>query len=266
MMPLSARAHGDLHERIANVTSEIGHNPTNARLFLVRGELQREHEDWPAAEADFARAEKLDPQLAAADLCRARLLTDSGKLAAARAKFDQYLVRCPKDGPALVARARLLVRLGERNLAAADFTRALALIGEPQPEFFLERAQAQVADGQVDAALRGLDEGMKVLGPIVTLQLYAIDLELGLKHFDAALGRLQTVIEQSPRKENWLVRRAEIQVAAGKLAEARESYQSALAAIEELPARLQNSDAMMQLSGRVNGALNGLTNSAARTE
>src|SRR2546429_3401664 len=44
-----------------------------------------------------------------------------------------------------------------------------------------DRALAAEGGDHLDEALRGLDEGIKRLGPIVTLELYAIDLELDRK-------------------------------------------------------------------------------------
>ena len=53
----------------------------------------------------------------------------------------------------------------------------------------------------IDEALRGLDEGINQLGPVVTLQLLAIDLELRRKSYDAALTRLDLIAAESERKE-----------------------------------------------------------------
>jgi tetratricopeptide (TPR) repeat protein len=258
-IPTAMFAHGDLHVRIAAMTEQIAKNPDNARLFLERGELHREHQDWKAAEADYDRAERLDPKLSRVDFCRGEMLVDSGDLKAACAMFDRYLTREPEDGHALVARARALVKLGKREAAVADFTSAIRLLAEPQPEFFLERAQALLADGRVEEALRGLDEGVKRLGPIVTLQLYAIDLELGRKAYDAALARLATIEAQAARKESWLSKRGDIELLMGRPKDARKSYAAALAALDALPPRLQKTRAMLSLRAHLSTALAGTT-------
>jgi tetratricopeptide (TPR) repeat protein len=260
LAPLTARAHGDVHERIVSATLVIEQDPTNARLYMIRGELHREHQDYPAASADYNHAAKLDPKLAAVDLCRAKLLVDSGKLAAARAKFDEYLARVPEDGRALAERGRLLARLDQRKQAIADFTRALTLLREPQPDIFLERAQIQMADDQQEAARQGLDEGIKTLGPLVTLQLYAIELDLSCTNYDSAVARLDTIIKQSARKENWLLKRGDVLLRAGKTEAARESYRKAIEAIQALPSRLQESEAVFELKRSVEQKLNTVTN------
>lgn len=260
LTPVAGYAHGDVHLRIAAVTEQIAKDPDNARLFLERGELHREHQEWKAAEADYDRAAQLDPKLAVVGFCRAKMLADSGQWPAARAKLDGYLAGNPQDAQAFVARARVLVKLGERKSAVADFTRGIELSREPQPEFFLERAQALVADGEVNEALRGLDEGVKRLGPIVTFQLAAIDLNVAQKNYEAALARLDTVLSQAARKESWLAKRGDIESLMGRAADARKSYEAAQAALGALPLRFQKNQAMLDLRAHLNAALAGITN------
>ena len=266
LIPSSASAHGEIHERIKNATLAIERDSTNARLYLLRAELHSEHLDYPAANDDVDRAERLDPNLAAVDLSRARLLAHFSQMAAARTNYDRYLKRVPDDGNALVERARLFVRLNQRKLAVADFNRALTILREPGPDVYLDRAKTQIAEGQSEAALRGLDEGIKALGPIVALQLYAIELELARTNYDSAVRRVDTITSQSARKESWLVKRAEILQRAGKKTEARESYQSALDAIHALPPRLQGSESVIELGQQIGRALKDVTNAPANTK
>ena len=107
----------------------------------------------------------------------------------------------------------------------------------------------------VDEALRGLDEGLRRLGPLTTLQLFAIDFELANNRYEAALARLETITAQSPRKEPWLARRGEILEQAGRAAQARLAYEQALAAIESLPARHRTTEATAKLEAQIRAAL-----------
>ncbi len=103
----------------------------------------------------------------------------------------------------------------------------------------------------MDEAVRGLDEGIQKLGPAITLQLYAIDLELKKNQFDAALIRLEQITAKASRKETWLARRGDIQEKAGRVDQALVAYASALEAIQKLPAHRQSTQAMTQLKARV---------------
>ncbi len=261
VQPQTAWAHGDLHLRILAITQQIKAATNNpARLYLERGELQREHGERKAASADYDRAAQLDPNLPGVDFCRAKLLADSDQLEAARAMFDQALQRSPADGECWVGRGRVLLKLGQRETAIADLQRGLELLRQPRPDDVLELARTLTAKGQVAEALRSLDEGIKKLGPIVPLQGYAVDLELGQKNTDAALARIETILAHALRKESWFARRGDILLEAGRAAEARGSYEAALAAVNRLPGRLQQGPAMVKLQAHVNTALTGLTN------
>ena len=257
MLPSPVAGHGDLHERIAALTKQIEQCPTNADLYLQRGELHRLHRDWDAALADYERAAQRDPGLAAIDLHRGRMLLEAGRAQSARAALDRFLARHPDHAEARVARARVLVRLGHRAAAAEDFTRAIAQLPRPKPEYYLERARALAADGdeRLDEALRGLDEGLEKLDQPVALQLFAIDLDLKKRRYDAALARLEKISAQAARRETWLARRGEILEQAGRPAEARKAFRAGLAATESLPPHRRNVKAVVELEKRLRTGL-----------
>jgi tetratricopeptide (TPR) repeat protein len=255
--PRSTAAHEGLHEQIAEVTARIKREPKNAALFLKRGELHRLHRNWDRALSDYRRAEMLDPNLDAVQFGLGRMYFEAGKPQQAKSRLDRYLSRHPNQVEALVTRARLLVKLGLRHAAANDYSAAIAQSPEPKPEYYIERAKALAGEGPAgrQVALAGLDEGIKKLGPIVTLELFAIDLEVASRHYDAALERLERVAAQSQRKEAWLARRGEILRQAGRVAEAREAFSRALEALESLPAFRRNTKATVELENRVRAAL-----------
>jgi tetratricopeptide (TPR) repeat protein len=253
VMPLLARAHSDLHVQIESVTGRIRQDPHDAMLYLKRGELYRVHGDWDAAQVDYDRVARLAPDFTDIDFFRGKMLLEAGQPKPARRCLDHFLEKQPNHAEALIARARVLAKLDEGEAAASDFSRALGLLPEPKPDYYLERAQVLVCtgDARVEAALRSLDEGIKRLGPLVALQLRAIDLELMRKNPDGALVRLEQLIAQSSRRESWLARKGEILSRAGRTREAREAFAAALKAIESLPAGHRKTKAMLALENRL---------------
>jgi len=245
-----AQAHGDLHERILAVTREIATAPS-AQLHLQRGELYHEHEEYALALADFDRAEELRPSLDAIRYARARTLFKSGLWAPARAVLDAYLKKAPRHADAFLLRARVLSALQQYREAVADFDRNLALTPQPWPECFLERADALLAAGEKPAALASLDEGIRRLGNLVTFQNAAIAIELALGHHDAALARVDRVLNDLQRKESWLARRGEILESAGRAAEAKNTFAEALGLIDRLPAQHRETKSMRDLQARL---------------
>lgn len=249
LIPSFARAHEGLHEQIEAITAKIKRDPKNAALYLQRGELYRLHHEWARAAADYDRASRLQPGLTIVDLGRGKMLLESRRFRQAKVVLDRFLQQQPRHVEGLITRGRVLAKIGARLDAANDFTGALTLT--PEPELYLERAQVLAGDERhVQEALRGLDEGIKQLGPVVTLELAAIDLELRRNNYDAALTRLDVITAQSERKETWLVRRGEILKAAGRHEEARKAFSAALVAIESLPPERRQSRAMTALQLR----------------
>ncbi len=251
LAPMLTHAHGALDERIRAVTAQIERVTNNPQPYIQRGELHREHQDWKAAQSDYDRAEKLDARLIRLNFFRARMFNDMGDATKALGLLNNYLGANTNDSEALILRARVRAKSGEGQGAVADFSRAIQLLREPQPEIFLERAELQITAGRVDEALIGLDEGIAKLGSVITLQTRALDMELNRTNYDGALVRLAKIVESSPRKEAWLARRGEILIQAGRVMEATKSFGDAQAAIEALPARLRESAAMTELHTQV---------------
>jgi predicted Zn-dependent protease len=249
LLPSLVYAHEGLHEQIAAITAKIKRDPKNASLYLQRGELYRLHHDWARAAADYDRAERFQPTLKIVDLARGKLFFESGNLQRAKVTLDRFLTQQPEHYEGLITRARVLAKLQSRSAAVTDFSHALAK--SPEPELYLERAHVLAADEQrISEALSGLDDGIRKLGPLVTLQLAAIDLELRRKNYNEALARLDQIAAQSERKEAWLVRRGEILKLAGRDDEAHAAFNAALVAIESLPAAHRHSRAVTALELR----------------
>lgn len=255
LLPQTAGAHGELLVRIAALSRQIEAATNNlAVLYLQRGELYRQDQNWAAAEADYARAAQLDPGLPV-ELCRARLLADSGQLEAARAQFDALLARLPDHAEARLGRCAVLLRLGQVAEALADFRRALQLGAPPAPEQVLTLARALSAQGRAQDALSVIDGSLQRLGSPLELLAEALDLELERKRLDAALQRLDAILQRAHRKEEWLAKRGEILAAAGRPVEARQAFEAALAAIRALPPRIQQNPPMLRLKSNIHAAL-----------
>jgi tetratricopeptide (TPR) repeat protein len=252
-----AMAHGDTHEMVKAVTEELRSRPRDPDLYIRRAELHRRHGDFDLALADYETASRYaSPPPASLDLMRGLLFLEAKWPFAARAYLDRYLGRETNHVVALAARARANLELKDRDAAIRDFDAAIRHSSEPRPELYIERAQALVtAEGsRLQEAVDGLDEGMRRLGPVVTLQLQAIDLLLRMRQTNAALSRVDRIIEQSPRKETWLARRGEILMQAGRWAEANEAFTNAIAQLATLPPARRSVPAIQELEKRLRQA------------
>ena len=255
LAPVAGWGHGELHEAIAVLDSEIVARPGEAALYLRRGELYRKHADWLKAAADYDRAAALDPSLAVVDLARGALGIEARRFEVARAALDRFIASRPDDPAGYAGRARLLRRQKEPLAAAQDFARAVALSRPPAPELFLEAAEALREAGRPGEAVAVLDDGIARLGPLVTLAAMALDLEAALGRTDAELRRVDALIATAPRKEGWLYRRGTILEESGKLADARAAYEQALVAIAAVPEYRRATEATRTLQEKIEAAL-----------
>ncbi len=255
--PAPALAHGDLVDRIHRLDAGIAAAPGEARLYLKRAALHRDHEDWPAALADIAIVRRLAPTLAEADFREAAIRHDQGKFARARALLDSYLAAIPASADGRVLRARVLNALGEPALAVADLDAVVAAAPRPSPDRYLERARILRAMGpdRRGELLAGLDEGVRRLGPVVALIDLAIEVTAAEGRAEAALRWLDRLPAKLVASPEWLARRGDIYAAAGRGPAAKRAYREALAALEALPPRRRNRAHRRALETRLRGTL-----------
>ena len=259
-----ASAHDGLAERIAALSAQITQSPSSPSLLVKRAELYRENRQWSEALADLDRAERIDSTIAIVNLVRAHVHLERKNWPAAADAATRFISRQPDHADARVVRARAYVQLGRRQEAAADFTSALAV--RPKPDLYIERAKALEGPGRdaLGQALRSLDEGLARLGPIVTLELEAIDLELRLNRYDAALARLDGITARAPRKDTWLARRGAMLERAGRPEEARAAYRAALDFLSNQSERIQQTRASMTLAAGLRADLERLDRKGSR--
>lgn len=257
----TALAHGDAHLQITELDRQILTNSRNPKLFLRRGELNRLDGNWTNALADLDRAAALDPRLDAVLLERGRVYFDAGQPEKATNFLSQFIRLNPTNAVARLTRARTYLWMAQAPRAIEDYDAAIRFSPSPGPDLFLERASAQRSLGEsgLEQALGGLVEGIQLHGPIVSLEMAALELEVELKRWESALKRLDRVSAAAPRRDRWLMRRAEILESAGRANEALEAWKEARREFQALPERMQTSKAGRQQADKLVEKLGPLT-------
>ena len=248
-------AHQDVHEKLEQLNALLREDPDNAEILLRRGELHRIHRDWKAAETDYSRVRELAPALALVDLCGGRMLLEAERPQEALRLLERFLTVQPDHLGARIFRARALRGVGRVEDAVVEYTRAIREARQPLPQHYIERANVLTGAGDLAAAVRGLDEGLERLGPLITLELRAIDLERRQGAHDAALRRVDRLVDTAPNKPRWLAERGAILVAAGRWQEGVEAYRSTLASIDSLSARRRKLRLFQGLREQVEGSI-----------
>lgn len=255
-----ALSHAGFDDEIDELTERIGADPDNAELYWLRGDVNRIYEHWDRALSDFEVARRLDRKLYKTDLGIGRTYYDQGLYNEAISHLTRFLAREPGNIRGLQTRARARHQLGQYQQAVTDYTVAIEQFQPPKkptPEFYLKRAQSQEASGgrHIDDAIEGLEEGLQVLGPIITMELYIVELQTKYGQYDAALQRMDRIIDRSARKDAYLLRRSDILKQAGRSDEARQDLYSALDALDKLPGSRRNTRAVENMRSRIYGDL-----------
>jgi tetratricopeptide (TPR) repeat protein len=264
---VTALAHGPGEERIEKISALLAKQGDQGFLYAERGHIYMDNQHWQEAMDDFNKAALLDPGYVEYDLDRARLAYSTGNYLRALDFINLFLLRhdnATEDNAteALLIQARSYRELGQHRMAVISYEMALATVSiegaRASPEWYVEFAGTLLLTGEKDKALQILQRGIERLGTIGVFQIMAVDLEVSLGRYDAALNRIDQLLNQSQRKDVWLARRADILFQAGRHEEAEKSYQQAWAALQQLPQRLQNVPASKKLAAALQARISTL--------
>lgn len=258
-----AVAHGDLSERISGIRVRMVQHPDDGALQFELASLLFQEERHADALTVLDRLDQLAPGKYFTDHLRGSVLLALGRPGEARTAFDRFLKRDPGNAASMILRARALTELGLKEEALAEYRGLFKKSSAPEPDLIQEVAAALGGAGLPREALAILDQGMKITGVVPSLATRALELELSINEFDAALGRVDSLQKNAPRPEQWMARRAEILTNAGRIAESRAAWQALVEHLAALPAAVRGSHAMCRLAEQAHEGLRALQGLAA---
>ncbi len=247
---LVATGHGDRSEYLANLDARIESQPDSVRLLLERAEVHRRLGHRDEALADLDRVFAISPGQSRVHYLIGLNHLDAQLFGDAEFALRRFLEDVPDSPSAHIALAEALTGQDRHLDAAEQYDLAIALQPTPVPDHFLARARSYRAAGEryLATAVEGLDEGMRIIGPLVTLQKLAIDTELARGNHAGAIVRIDAVLATIERKETWLVNKATVLASAGRHGEAVDAFRMASEALNSLPRRVRSSPAMVALA------------------
>ena len=245
-----ASAHGDLHWRIESLSEQLTADLGNIELWLKRGELYRQHGEWQSALADLAQANQLDPDNTKINFFIGRVLYQAGKPWQAILHLRRYLRSDPGHANALLYTARSLAALEMPEDASEMYRKAIAKAPVKTPDHYLEWSDAHFANNvsRLDGAIAILDQGIALLGPIVSLVQRAIELERKTGDLGSAIRYLEMLPSDLASTPRWLTKRADLLWESQRIVKANHAYRQAMDAIDSLPAARRNAPALTMLS------------------
>ena len=255
LLPLQLHAHPGASSTIEHFTHQIEHQPAGQTLYMKRGIAYSADGQYPAALADFKRAQSLgDPVLVSFDL--GVLHYRMGKFDTALADFNRFLQRFPDHSACLEYRARLLRDQGNYSKSVADFLRVFDLEQRPNPGHYISVAEMLASGGDkgISRALEVLDQGTVKLGLTPQLQQYAIRLETQRGRPGLAVKRMQELQPMLGDSPDWKVGMAELYYENKERAAAEELLLAAelqLTALRRTPARVALQKRIADLRERI---------------
>lgn len=247
--------HGAYHEELARADNEIAAHPEDGQLWYRRGLLNVLHGAWEPALVDLEKADRLAPGKYATNWLRGQALTTAGQYAAAKAVLNEFIAKYPDHGGALASRARALVLLKEHTAALADYRAALIKMPNAEPDLVQEVVEALISQQQNEEAADILEVHLKRLGNSPGLIMKAMDLEVALGRYDAALTRVDVLQQTAPRPEPWMAKRASLLTQAGRIRDSQAAWQALISHIQALPNLERGAHAMQLIAEQAQQAV-----------
>jgi len=246
--------HGSYHDVLTILNGEIAQAPDNTELILQRAKLHLSHETWVEAMADLERVDRLKPTDHLTDGLRGQALNQAGQWAPALEALNARLEAAPEDTEAFLERARARFHLGDSG-STEDFRMALAATEVTTPERVLEAVDAIEQFEDRASASEFLEKIMNGHPVEPSLWERAIELDLELGEFDAALEHLEQLSPVAPRPEPGIARRARILERAGRREEALATWTGLRDRLMALPNLERGSPLLSQLLAEAQKAL-----------
>jgi len=221
-------------EAIKQLNQVIQTRPDDAAVYLERGERYRDDSEYRLALIDFNTAERLNPDLPTIDLARAKVYNDINR----HELTEEYLLRFLRLKPHNLKALRLLVGLyikRERYQEAdAIYARILDTFAEPALSFYFLRSQNRESYGDLAGALAVIEAAIQAAGWQPMLENKAIDCEIKLGQHQAAIQRLDRLVERDGKRQyRYYQKKAEILLLLDDPAAARKNFVLALTALDE---------------------------------
>lgn len=249
LLPLVLSGHPDPRHTMGEIEAHLAQSPNDPELLRQKAGVYLDVNQPEEAAKVSALLLQLGPEDPENLLVEARITLAKGEKDSAAAKARAIVAKHPKHELAWRFLATTEELAGHRDEAIAAMRTHLDLSTHPGPGDVLTCA-AWLQEGgtasDLDAAIAILDQGLARIGCLTGLHHKAIEIELGLERYDAALRRIDALTARFRPSVDLSLRRAEILERAGRFKEAAAACDDALAMLDILPAVRKQSDGFRQ--------------------
>ena len=242
--------HGDLDIRIEEATTAIQSDQNNDSLYLIRGTLYFQHQEFMKSIRDFEKVESLVGPGEVVYMSYAKSWFKLEKYEFALENINLALQLNDKNPVAYRLKAKVHMDQGQYEKAAQNFNLSLANTDKIITESYLEVAVALDSLGSnesIEKSIHILNRGRKELADLDIFKNMIVDQYTKLENFDAAIKLQTEIIHTANRKERHYYKRAQLyertQNKESALVDIKHSYDE----MSNLPARYIRSKPMDDL-------------------
>lgn len=247
-------AHGDLHERIIEVTDEIKITPDSAFLYFKRGKLFFEHKDFDKAIDDIDMANDLGFEDLQCDLILAKSYKGILNYRDALTYLDKVNTKSPNNVIALKERASIYFDQQKFEESALNYEKVIDHVIKRTPQNYLSayKAWREVNSYYGDQkATEILDKGIDDLGELFSLLHEHQKFCIAKNDYKSALAIQEKLIQTSDRKEMAYYEAAQFAGRSGGDQKKAFYLKKSLDAVHQLPPRKQQFTAIMDLKLKI---------------
>lgn len=247
-------AHGDLGRRIAAKTKAIAKSPNNSELYLQRGFLYQQHEEWDNALADYMQAKQLGQKSKVLPYRMAEVYLELSLFKSALTCTKQYLLHDSIDVKIHQLRGRLFFKLENYTAAIQSFQYVIQHAADLRPENFLLLANVYFTQdpSNEEMILETINQGIQQLGAkVFILQEQKLHYLQQFHQVDATIQQYDLIISNNKRKEGWYYKKANYLYLQKKYTASKIAVEAAQSAFNQLKTHKQKTKAMMQLLANI---------------
>lgn len=258
----SLKAHGDLDVRIQAITTAIESYPDSAALYFQRGKLRFQHEEYRLSIDDINNSIEKGFYHEFQEIYLAKSLYKLEDFESAQKYLHDFLAVDPNNVIGLNLKGRILYAQHKYQASAQCFEDVINLTIKSLPENYIEAAQSWSLSEHPDKYLKEiqiLEQGLKNLGSIISLQNKLIETHLKYGNVNAAVIIQNKIIDNTKRKESAYYKLAKIYFQFKENENAKQALQNANSEWEKLPLRIRKNTAMKSLKAKIELLITKLT-------
>ena len=257
----SAGDHGDLHERIIQVTSELEAHPDSSYLYYKRGKLFYEHEVFDSSIIDMYQAIHKGEKNGAPQYYISKANIKLVNPAKAQSSLNEAKTLFKNQSAIAAVQAEIYDLEKEYLLAAKEWEFVISNTRNLRPEHYIKAHEMYLKSSCEtcrEHSISILVKGLTDLGQISSMHILLVEAYVLSQRLDDAIKCQMIWTQQLQRKEHAFVKLAELYLLAGRKIEGKNSFQKAKIAINKLTPRAKKTQAIADLSSLIHQKLSEL--------